>query len=140
MRPYIGLGTSDLANLFAQVCLAGDRETYDLVIEEMAHRKKLNATLDAFEAIGTALLDRGAPPEGDEDPVAVVHAILGIGSPRPDEADGSTARKRLLELRRSFAADRFHGGDPRVVELATRFHALLNCMAEVLPPAPSKGV
>ncbi len=137
-RPYTSLGTEQLAQLFASVCLAGDREAYALLVHEMGYRRKFMATMDAFDILGGALLDRANIGAHSNDALSVVHAVLGIGAPVEGDLTGTTARIKIRELQKEFHSDKFVTGDPKVKALADRFVALLNSMAELLPPKPGR--
>lgn len=134
-RPYSDCGTEELSTLFAAVCLSGDREAYALVVHEMGFRGKFRMTMDAFDALGAALLDRSSPGvvSRESDVVSVVHAVLGMGCPMSEDRGGAAARSRIRELQKDFHSDRFANGEPKVQELANRFMSLLNSMVELLP-------
>jgi hypothetical protein len=135
-RRYTSYGTEELAQAFSTACLSGDAESFAELMDEMGYRRKFVSTIDAFEALGQALLQRDAPrqPAAASDAVGLVHAVLGIGTPSADRDESyRTARRRIDELRRNFHPDRFASApDPRLAELATRYVQLVNGLAEAL--------
>ena len=135
IRRYTSYGTEELAQAFSTACLSGDAESFAELMDEMGYRKKFVNTIDAFEALGQALLQRDAPRQpAASDAIGLVHAVLGIGTPSSDREESyRNARRRIDELRRNFHPDRFASDpDPRLAELATRYVQLVNGLAEAL--------